>query len=59
MLAENVIFNILSSKPFPALSAFSLPGIPVWSDILLIFGFCVNLDAVSLMDLVVVLISVG
>ena len=47
---------ILSScKPlFAAWSAFSLPGIPVWAGIHLIVGLCVNLDAVSLMALVIV-----
>ena len=47
---------ISSCKPlFAAWSAFSLPGIPVWAGIQLIVGICVNLDAASLMALVIVL----
>ena len=47
---------ILSSckRLFSALSAFSLHGIPVYAGIQLIVGLCVNLDAASLMALVVV-----
>ena len=40
-----------------AWSAFSLPGIPVWAGIQLIVGLCVNLDAASLMALVIVVKS--
>ena len=39
---------------FAAWSAFSLPCIPVWAGIQLIVGLCVNLDAASLMALVIV-----
>ena len=39
---------------FAAWSAFSLPDITVWAGIQLIVGLCVNLDAVSLMALVIV-----
>ena len=46
---------ISSCRPlFSAWSAFSLPGIPVWPGIQLIVGLCINLDAASLMALVIV-----
>ena len=38
---------------FAAWAAFSLPGITVWAGIQLIVGLCVNLDAASLMVLVI------
>ena len=50
-----VVCILSSCKPFfAAWSAFSLPGIPVWAGIQLIVGLCVNLDAASLMTLVIV-----
>ena len=39
---------------FAACSSFSWPGIPVWAGIQLIVDLCVNLDAASLMALVIV-----
>ena len=50
------IVCILSSCKhiFAAWSVFSLPGIPVWSGIQLLVVLCVNLDAASLMALVIV-----
>ena len=38
---------------FAALSAFLVPGIPVWVGIQLLVDFCINLDATSLMGLAV------
>ena len=50
-----IVCIISSCKPlFASWSAFSLPGIPVWAGIQLIVGLCVNLDAASLMTLVIV-----
>ena len=51
-----IVLCIISSyKPlFAAWSAFLLPGIPVWAGIQLIVGLCVNLEAPSLMALVIV-----
>ena len=55
MLVLTVVCIISSCKPiFAAWSAFSLPGIPVWAGIQLIVGLSVNLDAASLMALVIV-----
>ena len=55
MLASTVIGVLSSRKPlFEAWSAFSLPGIPVWAGIQFMVGICVDLDAVSLMALVIV-----
>ena len=50
-----VVCILSSCKPlFAAWSAFSLSGIPIWAGIQLIVGVCVNLDATSLMALVIV-----
>ena len=55
MLVFTVVCMLSSYKPlFLAWSAFSLPGIPVWAGIQLIVGLCVNLDAASLIALVIV-----
>ena len=55
MLVLTVVCILSSCKPlFAAWSAFSLPGIPVGAGIQLIVGLYVNLDAVSLMALVIV-----
>ena len=55
MLALTVVCILSSCKPlFAAWSAFLLPGIPVWECIQLIVGLIVNLDAASLMVLIIV-----
>ena len=55
VLVLTVVSILSSCRPlFAAWSAFSLPGIPVWAGIQLIVGLCVNLDAASLMALVIV-----
>ena len=55
MLTLTVMCIISSCKPlFAAWSAFSLPGIPVWAGIELIIDLWDNLDATSLMTLVIV-----
>ena len=54
-LPSTVVCILSSRKPLlAAWSAFSLPGIPVWAGIQLMVGICVNLDAASLMALVIV-----
>ena len=58
LLALTVVCILTSCKHiFAAWSAFSLPGIPVWAGIQLIVGLCVNLDAASLMALVILYLS--
>ena len=60
MLVLTVVCILSSCKHlFAAWSAFPLPGIPVWAGIQLIVGLCVNLDAASLMALVIVLSPVS
>ena len=55
MLLLTIVCILSSCKPlFAAWSAFSLPGIPIWAGIQLIVGLYVNLDAASLMALVIV-----
>ena len=55
VLALTVVCILSSCQPlFAAWSSFSLPGIPVWAGIQLIVGLCVNLDAASLLALVIV-----
>ena len=50
-----IVCILSNSKPlFSAWSAFSLPGIPVWAGIQLIVGVGANLDAASLITLVIV-----
>ena len=58
MLALTVVCILSSCKSlFAFWSAFSLPGIPVWESLQIIVGFCVNLDATSLMVLVIVFMT--
>ena len=55
VIALTIVCIISSCNPlFANWSAFSLPGIPVWAGIQLIVGLCDNLDAASLMSLVIV-----
>ena len=55
VLVLTVVCILSSYKPlFAPWSAFSLPGIPVWAGIQLIVGPGVNLEAASLMALVIV-----
>ena len=54
LLALTVVCILTSCKHiFATWSAFSLPGIPVWAGIQLIVCLCVNLDAASLMAIVI------
>ena len=60
LIVLTVVCILSSCKPiFAAWSAFSLPGIPVWAGIQLIVGLCVNMDAASLMALVIVFCPVS
>ena len=55
VLVLTVVCILSSCKPlFAAWSAFSFPGIPVGADIQLIVGLRINLEAASLMALVIV-----
>ena len=48
VIAKNVVCIISHAKPlFSALSAFSLPGIPVWSGVKLIVGLYTHLMALA------------